>query len=572
MSARSVRRLVGVGLLSLLVVGMLALLLLGVQRNYSPIPHSDMWMGGLGFYLDHLDGNTSVWWRFHNEHPNHLARLLFWLDYRWFGGRAIMLLAFNVLILLGIAVLMGACAAKILQAGSHKRLIGPVVLSLAAWVLQWSQQENIVWAFQGVFFLAQLLPCVGAYLLCVNADNDKQQRAGLAAVVLGCLSWGTMANAIFSFPLMAVVAWRAGCSKRLVWSLALLSVLGCGLYWLGLGPQGGDLDRRWAGTVSWSDRAIYLVSLLGGPCKALRSPDWAAQVAGACVLGLVVWHGLVLIARREAVSALIALRGMAGYLTLTAVMATMGRAQLGYEQAFSSRYQTPMLMLWAVLLLLHLRFLLDWVMPRRWRRGAAILVVGVLSLMLLDRQCQALRRQDQALLGKELALLQLELQLRDEAQLISLGFPSWEGLSSIANRAMARGVSPFSDPERLARRGAIGNTMDVSAQPLCENGALLKLTPLPDSVGGWRLEGWLKTPRPVQNIEVWHLVQNSKIVGVLLSGLHQPEVALKYGRAYERNGFVGYAQGVSPTSDMSVWSPVDQCKFPVAVQTPAAQS
>ncbi len=563
-------RPVSVGLLTLVMAAMLALLLVGVQKNYSPIPHSDMWMGGLGFYLDHLDGKASVWWRFHNEHPNHLARLLFWFDYEWFGGRAIMLQAFNVLVLLGIAVFMGSCTTEVLRESSHERWTLPVALSLAAWQLQWSQQENIVWAFQGVFFLAQLLPCVGAYLLSVHAKNDRQQWTAWAAVLLGCLAWGTMANAIFAFPLMAVVAWRVGCSKHLVGFLVVLCVLGCGLYWLGLAPQGGDLDRRWAGAVSWSDRGIYLLSMLGGPFKALRAPDWLAQVAGAGVLCLVVWHGLVLITRRGDLGVSVALRGMTGYLTLTALMATMGRAQLGYEQAFSSRYQTPMLMLWAVLLMLHLRPLLDWVTQSRWRRGAAIMAVGVLSLMLLERQCQALRRQDQALLGKELALLQLELQLKDEAQLLSLGFPSWEGLSSIANRAMAYGVSPFSTPVSLARRALIGKTIDVSAQPFCENGAISKLAPLRDSAGGWRTQGWLKTSRPVQGMEVWHLVQNRKVVGVLLSGLHEPEMALKYGRVYERNGFVGYALGMDPIQDISIWNPIDQCKFTVASQAPAA--
>ena len=544
---------------------MLALLISGVVKNYSPIPYSDTWMGGLGFYLDHLDGDTSVWWRFHNEHPNHLARLLFWIDYRWFEGRAILLQAFNVMALICIAIFFGRCAARTLRNSPHDSMIWPTALILGAWLLQWSQKENIVWAFQGVFFLAQFLPCLAAYWLAISVGERHKASGTATAIVLGLLSWGTMANAIFAFPLMAVVAWRTGASRRLLGVLVLLSAAGAVLYWMGLSPQGDDLDRKWAGTVSWEDRAIYLVSLLGGPGRALQLPPWLAQACGSVVLGLVAWHGLCLLKRRTDSGVTVALRGMAGYLALTAVMATMGRAQLGYEQAFSSRYQTPMLMLWASLFLLHLKGLLDWTSASAWRRRSAMACLLLLFAALLARQWQALRPQDQSHLGKELAMLQLELGIKDESSFSELGYPSWEGLASITKRAMAHQVGPFSRQESIARRDLIGKPLGTPTQRSCQEGTITKAISLPGANGDWRLEGWIKTSQPAPALDIWQVVQADRVVGVVLSGLHHPDIGAKHGRAYAYNGFVGYARGLSPASDLVIWNPTEQCRLTVAM-------
>jgi hypothetical protein len=76
-------------------IAYISLAVIGGIRNYSPVPHMDMWDGFLGFFIQPSANEFGAWWAQHNEHRIVLARLLFWIDQSLFSGAAIFLVTAN---------------------------------------------------------------------------------------------------------------------------------------------------------------------------------------------------------------------------------------------------------------------------------------------------------------------------------------------------------------------------------------------------------------------------------------------------------------------------------------------
>lgn len=556
-------RTLGVALLALVAGLMLTLLGIGIAHHHSPIPYWDMWNGGVLFYVQHLDGNVDAWWRFHNEHPNHLARVLFWCDFALFGGQARMLVAANVLACLGVVGLFAWCTGRVCAALSWPQARWPVILLLASWLLQWSQQENLVWAFQGVFFLAQWLPCAAFCVLAAGVSQDRDRTAWIWACGLGLLSWGTMANAIFTFPVLTLVAWRSGLSAKRLALLVFFSLSALAVYVLGSGVVRADsMDRAWSGAVSWSARGMHLVSLLGGPARALGAASGVAQCAGLVVLGLAVYQGRLLLRRGCKGDVLDGLRGCVVYLVLTALLTSIGRAQLGHEQAFSSRYQTPMLMLWAALLLLHLRLFRS-VLHWRWGRFLMTGVIALSVLGLLSRQAEALQGQDAAHHSREVAALAVELGVPD-LPFTNLLYPDWPTLFEVASRARNHRIGPFARPQSRLRHEMWAQPISALPGLACEAAGGVAITPVPDSNGFVRVEGWMKTMAPAVAGQTWFIVSDGRVAGFVVTGRRDREVTERHGRPFARNGFTGYAQSPKDVSTWVLWDPVERCHFPLS--------
>ena len=90
-------------MVALLFVG---LDLVGVVRGWFPLPYLDMWDGYVGFWYKLKAGDTGAWWAQHNEHRIVLARIAFWLDLRFLHGAGWSLIVWNVLAMLGNAVVL----------------------------------------------------------------------------------------------------------------------------------------------------------------------------------------------------------------------------------------------------------------------------------------------------------------------------------------------------------------------------------------------------------------------------------------------------------------------------------
>ncbi len=134
-------------------------------RTFTPVPIWDMWAAALEFYIDvHRGVGWDAWWRQVNEHRLVLPKALFWMEYTWFGGQQVFLIIMNyVLVGCGLAVFVVFLRARLPAMSGRSRFFGATLLAL--WLFSWVQKENLAWANQGQFFLAQLLPLAGFYCL-----------------------------------------------------------------------------------------------------------------------------------------------------------------------------------------------------------------------------------------------------------------------------------------------------------------------------------------------------------------------------------------------------------------------
>ena len=376
----------------------LGLAIIGGLRAYSPVPFWDMWDAYLDFFFKAGAGHWDAWWEQQNEHRLVLSKIFFWMDLAWFHGSVWFLLVINYL-LVGLICLMFWLFAQE-QTEKPWRFIW---FFLIAWLFSWSQKENFTCGFQNQFFLAQLLPLTAFYFLHRSASHKTRANGYFGvAVIFGVMSIGTMANGVLALSLMTLYAIlvRLGWRKCLV--LAVMSFVTLGAYFYNYQTVTGHgsvlltLRQNPLGMIQ------FMLLYLGGPFGYLFGMDHHAkfvlQLAGLwLILGSLVFAWRALRDPRESTLPL-ALLTFLLYLGSTALGTAGGRLLFGLDTALSSRYMTPALMAWAVLLILSMPSLARVSNRTDWKLWGPFLLVLVL---LLPNQLKALESQRQNLFEKK---------------------------------------------------------------------------------------------------------------------------------------------------------------------------
>lgn len=554
------------------VATLMALLVVtGLFQNYSPIPFWDMWNGGLQFYLGHLQGDSAAWWRFHNEHQNGLAKVLFLIDFELLRGRFYLLFAVNFLSAVGACYLFARCAKRVCEEIDWAGGAVATGLVLSCWLLQWTQYGNFAWEFQGVFFLVQLLPCAAIYLLATRQEADRDWTTFAVPVLVGVLSWGTMANAVFTFPVLCLVAFRRSLGGARLAALIGLSIAGAVLYGVGYSMSGEQIGRSTA-DFSILSGLNYLFAYLGGPVKFLGADPLAARIAGAIILCLATWRVVELLRPGKMSAVRLALGSMLLYMLMSGGLAALGRARYGFEQAFASRYQTPVLMIWAALLLVGLPTLRRWFVGIRSARTELAVQVLVLAgaVFLLHKQVPASVEQQEMVHGREVAVLALEMKVRDTQAIGSIFAPEhYDLMLTLSEGAIHNGVGFAARPEAVARRASLGQHRDdVLTMPLCAKGS----TRSKAFDGGVRVDGWLKADMPAKGIEYWSVVEGDTIVGHVVSGKSSPELKRDFGRAFRKSGLAGYyKRAAGHDAELYIVNESARCKLKIS-ESPQASA
>jgi hypothetical protein len=544
---------------SLLVV---VLAIAGTVRGFSPVPWWDMWDGYVEFFLRVRDGDTGAWWGQHNEHRLLLSRLLFWPDMAWFGGRGVLPVVANFLVVAGVAASFLHALRETAGAARSTdvtRLIGAVAI---AWLFLWIQEFNFAGAFQIQFFLAYAVPLWA--LLALHRSSLPGASAawfGLACL-LAAASAGTMANGILVVPLMVVHALATRQSLARVAALALLSVLVIGTYLHGYVP-GPNQTSTTAALLAQPGRAIaYIVLYLGGPFFHLFGRSGLGRVV-ASVAGLVLLAGSarvawLLLTRRPADSLRTALLMFVAFVVGTAVVTAAGRLEYGLSQALSERYATPALMAWLALAILYTPALL----ASRWGRSLSTLAwpAAALVLLILSFQARALIRPHEMLIERAVGALALSMNIRDPIY-IGTVYPDPDRALALARRAADARLSVFADAPYVGLPGRIGQASVAPAGRTCV-GTIDPVEPI-DGVDRWvRVTGWIfdasagATPQAVDLLD-----GEGRVVGVAMVGKRSAEARANLGRAARDAGFRGYLLADRATSVLTVVAPDLGCRL-----------
>ena len=514
------------------------LVVIGAFTNYSPVPFWDAWDGTIHFYFSIQDGDRWAWLEQHNEHRIVLSRLLFWMDLAWFGGTAKFLIVCNYLLAaLSYGLLWWLLKLRLDQPQDY---FARCVLScvMACLMFSWAQAENLVWGFQSQFFFAQSLPLLSFYLLYRSSlPASASGRYFALACLAGVLSAGSIASGILALPLLILLALLLSLSRRRVAVLALLSVLMLFAYLHGYArPEGDGGSLGKALSEQPIEFAQYLLMYLGAPL-ALTEPGTPtmALLAGGVMVVLSLIFAAKALRNRQANALSLSLLVFVLYIGGTAVGTTGGRLGLGVLQAVSSRYTTPILTAWSVLLILAAPFLARVI---RLKPGLSLGALVLLPLVFTALQFATLRDRSERLFGPMVSALALELGVRDAEQ-IQRVYPRLEIVMPIAQRAAAQDESVFADPRIHDASHLIGQRMPADGAPGCI-GYLDTMFLLEDP--RWvRIRGWLFAPQHSAAPQSLTLLDaERRVVGYAITGLPRTDVAAAAGSKARLGGYVGY--------------------------------
>lgn len=512
-----------------------ALAVTGAVRWYSPVPFWDSWRGYLYFYV-HAD-NWHTWWAAHNEHRIVLSRALFWMDLAWFHGTGLFLIV--------VDYLFQALAAWIFwiiwreSTGNRLRYLG---YFLIAWLFFWSQRTNFVWGFQGAFILAQLLPLAAFWLLHLAASRERQNTLLFAAaVLLGILSTGTMANGLLALPLMTLFSLLTRMRWRRSLLLAGLSVAAIWLYFHNYHAPPRNSSLTSALTEDPLGLAHYMLLFVGSPFYYIFGQVPAARIVAAIAGGFllassaafawrILWH------QRQNTLSLTLLIFLL-YVGGSAVGAAGARVGMGVDQSLSSRYTTPVLMAWATLFVLYAPVLETF---DQRSRGRSWIPFALLLIAMLPQQILALGSQHERMFHRKVGALAIELAARDRQEILNICW-SVKDAFALADAARQRGLSIFGLPPFKGAREAIGSTYrGASPISLCR-GHLDQVRPIEGETRFIRVYGWFyarqnhSIPPSLQFVDGHDIVR-----GIALTGERRKDVAKAVGFSARYSGFIGY--------------------------------
>ncbi|WP_295428635.1 hypothetical protein [uncultured Thiodictyon sp.] len=358
---------------------------------YSPVPFWDMW--------DHLDlaakaptGGLQVWWEQHNEHRIVLAKVLFLVDQSYFHGNQWFLILANYLIVALSCVVFVVLLKEQLGEDADPIPLRVLSLILVTMLVSWIQIDNLTWAFQSQFFLAQLLPLIALFLLFKSAAAPAHSRGlFILACGVGFISIGTMANGVLALPLMLGLSLILRVTRMRLAILALVAIAGVSLYFFdyhGVSTHGNPGD---AGRNAPGDIIRYVLLYLGGPFYFFTfGSKAAAYTAGAFLVCSSVVFALQCMRSPRVGGGQIVTLAFLAYLGATALVTAAGRLSFGVDQALAGRYQTPALMAWAALLILYAPSF-SRLLQRQPVQGISLALM--IALLLLPQQLTAIKNK-----------------------------------------------------------------------------------------------------------------------------------------------------------------------------------
>ena len=533
----------------------------GVWNWYSPVPFWDMWDGTLGFIVSVSQGNTDAWFAQHNEHRIVLSRLLFWIDYRLFGGQSSFLITFNLVIVLASCFLFGLFILTGKNSRSDNYLKLSVLFFSIGSLFCWSQQQNFAWAFQSQFLLAQLLPLSAMYCF-ARSSEPRDGKYFYVAVGLGVISAGTMANGIITLPLMFLMSGLLPVTfqRRLI--IGVAAVIVPLLYFTNYVPPEahGSLNRA---IVEQPVALIeYTLRYLGSPAYFLFGQGDIAftlsLVSGIVVAIAAIYSFFTVLSQRNRSPYILALLFFTIYIAGTAFGTGGGRIIFGVSQALSSRYTTPAIMSWiAIITTFHL-------LHEGNKRKEKILycVMGIMATPMLIYQINALSIPKEILFNRDQAALAIELGIEDLATIENV-FPEAKTPLAINKDAKALNISPLSAYPFGGLAEELGTTIIPSEQGSCigslDEASLIEEDDSFFRVRGWSFdEGLQSSPMLLRFID-----SENRIIGFALSGAPRPDVADAVHANAVDAGFYGYMKSFDGELEVRIVGSNPECISPV---------
>lgn len=556
-------------LLALFTAAMIAFSIIGGFKNYSPIPYWDMWDGTLFFYHKVQNGDHSAWWAQHNEHRIVLARILFWIDYKFFSGLSVFLIIVNYILVAFAAWVFWLFLRESSEYKTPSRGEKILGLFLVAWTFLWTQESNFTWAFQSQFFLAQSIPLFSLYWL-VKSTRTQSIKDFSLACFFGVISITTMANGVLALPLMLVYSLilRQGRAKNMILFGLSAACLAVYFYHYESPAHHGKFS------VSILENPIgvihYTLLYLGSPFHYLLGKGEHGKIgavtAGGLLLIVSTWIAYKEIFKLNKSPKIIALLIFILYITGTALGTAGGRLILGLNLALSSRYTTPAIMAFAALAII-MATLFKGHIKSFFSRKAALVFSIPFCTMLLTTQAVAFKSMLPVHSGQSTGALALSLNIPDDIY-IKNTFYNTEVALLLAKTSQDNNYSIFGSPPYAGLLQQIEKPFTGLTERTACIGAAIRLEAIPGHNTYLRIHGWVheaagkKFPQFLRFVD-----ENNLIIGFAVTGARREDKFNNPSRKVKYSGFTGYILSRATGEKISLFGDDPSCKVDIQVSS-----
>ncbi|MFM0559295.1 hypothetical protein [Paraburkholderia sediminicola] len=518
---------------SLALAGLvIASTIFGAVHYFSSIPFEDQWDAYIGFFHSLADGHLQAWWNPQMEHRIVFSRLLFWLDGKVFGGLNI----FSIVAT--FALMVGLCACIAYESRRQflaKREWVTAVAILFGLMFLWVQNDNFTSGFQNQFVAVYLFALLG-YAQFSKIGDHRNLRIAIA-LLCGILSALSMANGLAALFVMSAQAILMRRPLREIVTVTLIGAAVAAIYMHGQTIPVLPVDPAMAHVHLPILRFFFV--FLGSPVVFISKSNLVAGIFGFltfCAFASLVTY--LYFTRKISAYHAFLIAGY-GFVVASGIGASHGRWMLGFDAARTSRYTTPALLGYVLLLMLAADAL-----PRR---RTLVLALSVLFLtFFVPIQIRALGHSDSLpyfaradMYSWKLAVLGQKIGL-DHPELDAAIFPadSHERYVNQADYAAAANIGPYRSGW-LHDAGIVNFDPGKIDQTLC-NGSLDGTQA--DNAGRVST-GWV-IARKYQGGDVLVLLVDTagQTLGYGVSGMSRPDVRKAVASAPRDSGWTGFAR------------------------------
>lgn len=502
----------------ILLLGILSFFLAiwGGIRSYSPVPYWDQWDSYVDFYLN--SGNWEAWWLQHNEHRILFSKVLFWIDITLFDAKGYFLIVANYMLQFSSLISLYYVHSKIssVKANVNVSILG-ILLVL---IFSWSQEENFTWGFQSQFFSVYLFALVTLIKLVHLKEMPRDRFVFIYLLIFSFLATFSMANGILIIPFVLIGSVLLSVNKKYTLLIAVWGGLLSVLYFHGLAKVPGS-PSVFDNLINYPFELIkYTTLLLGSPFYYILGSKTIASGFGVIYILVCIYLIYTILLKSKCESKYkVGLLLFVGFISASVLATSLGRVHFGLDSATSSRYNTPVLLAWASIIILLKSCLL-------YRKDLWInYILLLMSVGFLSQQYSVFSsKYYDVKFNRSMALLSVKQGIYDN-EFTSKIYPSDSILKKISERGKDLNFPIFSSSSN-EERYSIGNNISFESTFECigNNEEIVTLV----NKDFYRIKGWVYNPR-LKGIfgidDILVVDDKGKIVGKGLIGQYRPDVA-----------------------------------------------
>ncbi|WP_288191384.1 hypothetical protein [uncultured Phyllobacterium sp.] len=482
----------------------------------------------------------------HNEHVIATTKLIFFLDYYFFS-----LTNGPLIVSIGIATFCIAwLLAKLLFINDREsKYFYPFFLLFSASGFSLAQWENLLWGFQPQFYLVLIFTLISCLIGLKISDREQVTSpwwfAGLIVTTgLGVFSMGNGVALPVSILILLVLR-RYRPVKAVLYGFVGALFIGAFVVLTKGATAVGDPTLKTLGNL-----ISFFLGMLGSPIsnRGVIAAICGLVLFGAYCILFLLYVLLPFLRKRPLDEALVGLFALASFLFATAVGAAWGRTALGTGAALSSRYSTPMLVLWMTLfaILFRVTVLADYRPSLRQAR------LGLWILLALSVAAwTSLRPGNVAGASHTNEVNQagyfLSSGLLPDEQLLKL-YPLPDRIKPTIDFLRDAKLNLFADNPGLS--GSSWKQWTDKPAQACELGSVDKVQRL--SATAWQATGWVtnakrQTPRWIVAVDA-----SQNVLGYTAPLQRRPDIAKTVGANRNYRGFVVPVNGAAGNTSLPI--------------------